>query len=77
LWLLVIILTVNSALGLYYYLRIIVVLYMRGEEDVSATPRLSLSGSAVLAGLTVILIWLGVYPVPVIQIIQKMVQGLT
>jgi NADH-quinone oxidoreductase subunit N len=77
LWLLVIILTVNSALGLYYYLRIIVVLYMRGGEEMTATPRLSLSGSAALAGLTILLVWLGVYPVPVIQMIQKMVQGLT
>jgi len=31
----------------------------------------------VLAGLTILLIWLGVYPVPVIQMIQKLVQGLT
>ncbi len=77
LWFLVIILAVNSALGLYYYLRIIVALYMRGEKEKIATPRLSLPGSAALAGLTVILVWLGVYPVPVIQIIQKMVQGLT
>ena len=76
LWLLVIILTVNSALGLYYYLRIIVPLYTRRDEKMTATPRLSLSGSAVLAGLTVLLVWLGVYPVPLIQMIQKLVQGL-
>jgi NADH-quinone oxidoreductase subunit N len=77
LWLLVVILTVNSALGLYYYLRIIVALYTRGKEEMTAAPALSLSGSAVLAGLTVLLVWLGVYPVPVIQMIQKMVEGLT
>jgi len=77
LWLLVIILTVNSALGLYYYLRIIVAVYTRREEDLTATPRLSLSGSAVLAGLTLLLVWLGIYPSPVIQMIQKMVHSLT
>ncbi|HUI67366.1 MAG TPA: NADH-quinone oxidoreductase subunit N [Nitrospirota bacterium] len=77
LWFLVIILTVNSALGLYYYLRLIVPMYTRGGEEITAAARLSLSGSAVLAGLTVLLIWLGVYPVPVIQMIQKLVQGLT
>ncbi|HTP04090.1 MAG TPA: NADH-quinone oxidoreductase subunit N [Nitrospirota bacterium] len=76
LWLLVIILAVNSALGLYYYLRIIIPMYTSGEEETTETPRLSLSGSAVLAGLTVLLVWLGVYPVPLIQIIQKLVQGL-
>jgi NADH-quinone oxidoreductase subunit N len=57
LWLLVIILAVNSALGLYYYLRIIVALYMRGEKEMIATPRLSL-GKRCARGLTVILIWL-------------------
>ena len=77
LWLLVIILAVNSALGLYYYLRIIIPMYTSGEEETTETPRLSLSGSAVLAGLTVLLVWLGVYPVPLIQIIQKVVQGLS
>jgi len=77
LWLLVIILTVNSALGLYYYLRIIVPMYTSEEEEMTATPKLSLSGSAVLAGLTILLVWLGVYPVPLIQIIHKLVQGLT
>jgi len=77
LWLLVIILAVNSALGLYYYLRIIIPMYTSGEEETTETPRLSLSGSAVLAGLTVLLVWLGVYPVPLIQIIQKLVQGLS
>ena len=77
LWLLVIILAVNSALGLYYYLRIIIPMYTNGEEETTETPRLSLSGSAVLAGLTVLLVWLGVYPVPLIQIIQKLVQGLS
>jgi NADH-quinone oxidoreductase subunit N len=76
LWLLVIILTINSALGLYYYLRIIIALYQRVDEEMTATPRLSLLGSAVLAGLTILLVWLGVYPVLVIQIIQKMTHGL-
>jgi NADH-quinone oxidoreductase subunit N len=74
LWLLVIILTVNSALGLYYYLRIIVPMYTIGKSEMIATPRLSLSGSVMLAGLTILLVWLGVYPVPLIQLIQKLVQ---
>lgn len=76
LWLLVIALVINSAIGLFYYLRIILALYSHPEEKIVAEPALSLSGSAVLAGLTIILIWLGVYPVPVIAIIQKTIQSL-
>lgn len=76
LWLLVIALVINSAIGLFYYLRIILALYSHPAEKIVAEPALSLSGSAVLAGLTIILIWLGVYPVPVIAIIQKTIQSL-
>jgi NADH-quinone oxidoreductase subunit N len=76
LWLLVIVLTVNSAIGLYYYLRMIVALYARAEEEKTTRPELSRTGSAALLGLTILLIWLGVYPGPVIQMIQKMAQSL-
>jgi NADH-quinone oxidoreductase subunit N len=76
LWLIVIALVINSAIGLFYYLRIILALYSHPEEKIVAEPALPLSGSAVLAGLMIILIWLGVYPVPVIQIIQKTIQSL-
>lgn len=78
LWLLVIILVVNSAIGLFYYLRIIGAVYAHPEigEETAAKPALSLSGSAALAGLTLTLIWLGVYPGPVIEIIKKTIQNL-
>jgi NADH-quinone oxidoreductase subunit N len=76
LWLLVIILTVNSAIGLYYYLRIIVALYLRTGEEKATGPELSRTGSAVLSGLTILLIWLGVYPGPVIELIKKTIQSL-
>jgi NADH-quinone oxidoreductase subunit N len=76
LWLLVIILTVNSAIGLYYYLRIIVALYLRTEEEKAAGPALSRTGSAVLSGLTILLIWLGVYPGPVIELVKETLQSL-
>jgi NADH-quinone oxidoreductase subunit N len=76
LWLLVLVLVINSAIGLFYYLRIIVAVYSHPEEEITAGPALSLSGSAVLAGLTIILVWLGVYPIPVIDIIKKTIQSL-
>ena len=77
LWLLVIILVINSAIGLFYYLRIIIAVYSQPETKAAPAPSLSVSGGTVLAGLTVILVWLGVYPGPVLDIIKRAVQNLT
>lgn len=71
LWLVVVIMIINSVIGLFYYLRIIVALFSRAENEESAMNGLSLSGSAVLALLTIMLVWLGVYPGPMIEIIRK------
>ncbi len=73
-WLLVIVLVLTSALGLFYYLRIIVALYSAPAEPMpTAARQLSLAGGIVLAVLTLLLVWLGVYPAPIIQLIQAMV----
>ena len=78
LWTLVVILVINSAIGLYYYLRVIIALYSHPKEGESgaipaAKPAFSLAGSVVLAALTLVLIWLGVYPAPLLHVIQVMV----
>jgi NADH-quinone oxidoreductase subunit N len=78
LWTLVVILVINSAIGLYYYLRVIIALYSHPKEDESGAslatiPTFSLAGSVVLAALTLILLWLGVYPAPLMHVIQAMV----
>jgi len=70
LWLLTAVLVINSAIGLYYYLRIIVVLFTR-SETASDGPSLSFSGSSALAILAFLLISLGIYPGPVIDLIRK------
>jgi NADH-quinone oxidoreductase subunit N len=77
LWLLVITLMINSAIGLYYYLRIIVVMFGHpaGEKASHVSP-LSVTGTLVLVVLTVLLIWLGVYPAPLIEVIQSMTGGI-
>jgi NADH-quinone oxidoreductase subunit N len=74
LWSVIIILVINSVIGLFYYLRIIVSLFARPGE--AAVFKHSYSGSIVLAVLTILLIWIGVYPVPVITFIQKTVSSL-
>ncbi len=77
LWLLVIALVINSVIGLFYYLRIIIVMYEPPyqEKSVPAVP-IPLTGSVVLVVLAVLLIWLGVYPAPLIEVIHSMTAGI-
>jgi NADH-quinone oxidoreductase subunit N len=73
LWALVIVLVVSSAIGLYYYLRIVVAMYLQPLAEQAAPPAplaWPLAGSLVLAVLTLLLVWLGVYPAPLINMIQ-------
>ncbi|MCX5872563.1 MAG: proton-conducting transporter membrane subunit, partial [Deltaproteobacteria bacterium] len=79
LWLLVACLVVNSVIGLFYYLRIIAVMFSRTQDDdqVSVAHAAgSVATGLVLAILTLLLVWLGIYPAPLIDIIDKMVAGL-
>jgi NADH-quinone oxidoreductase subunit N len=76
LWLLIIALVVNSVIGLFYYLRIIVAMYGSPLEQAGPEQIPSASGHTVLACLTVLLVWLGVYPGAVIEIIQKTIRSL-
>jgi NADH-quinone oxidoreductase subunit N len=77
-WLLVFVLIVSSVFGLYYYLRIVVTMYsgLHEEAGVSTSrlgPALSASGGFVLAVLTILLVWVGVYPATLLQIIHSAV----
>ncbi len=81
LWLLVVVLVLTSAAGLFYYLRIIVALYSPAVTVPSPKvqpfgPALAWPGGLVLAALMLLLVWLGVYPAPVLRLIQQTVSGL-
>lgn len=84
LWLLVLVLVITSVIGLFYYLRILVALFSnKPPEKVSEiTPAIlepisiSIGNRLVLGILTILLVWLGIYPVPLIRLIQTMVSGL-
>ena len=76
LWVLVLVLVINSAIGLFYYLRIIMALYSAPEKAVPSQHAVSLVGGGVLSVLTFLLIWLGIYPGPVIDLITMMVKSL-
>ncbi len=75
LWLLVVTLVINSAMGLFYYLRIVIAMFRQpagnaGVEDSFASVKISLTDSMSLAVLTILLLWLGVYPSMFIDMIQ-------
>jgi NADH-quinone oxidoreductase subunit N len=77
LWWLVIILVVSSTIGLYYYLRIIVAMFLQPTDEPEAVPvqAVTLSGAAALAVLLVAMFWLGVYPTPLLEIIRSAIAG--
>ena len=73
LWWLVIVLIINSALGVYYYLRIVVEMFSsaeEGEQPATASVKVGLVTGVVLALLTIALVWLGVYPTGIIAAIK-------
>lgn len=70
LWLGVISLAINSVIGLFYYIRIIAVMYKPGITPAPLPSSISRLHIAVLVCLTLLLVWLGVYPGPLIQMIR-------
>ncbi len=85
LWPLLAVLVINSAIGLFYYLRVGMVMFeplgenagdgggQEGEGGAgAASARLSPTGQAVLAILLVLLVWLGVYPGPLLEMFLRL-----
>ena len=72
LWGLLLTVIIGSGLGLYYYLRIIVVMSMNAEATVikSGNPTQNRISTATLAVLTMLLVWLGINPSFLINVIQ-------
>ena len=74
LWLLLTILIIGSAIGLYYYLRLIYTMLQKSE--VSGTDRaaaaLPLGVNVVMVAMTLAIIFLGVYPTSMIGTLQSL-----
>ena len=75
-WPLVLILVVTSVAGLFYYLRIVVALFADPPEHAAPLEVLSRGGALVLAVLAILLLWLGVYPSPLLDLIRTSLAGL-
>jgi NADH-quinone oxidoreductase subunit N len=74
-WPLIIILVVTSVAGLFYYLRIVVALYSAAPEHASPVQIVSWGGGSILVVLTIVLICLGVYPTPLLELIRTTMAG--
>ena len=65
----------GSAIGLYYYLRIIYMMLQPAAADLKDDPaaaRLPFGVRAVMAAMTIAILWLGVYPMPLIATLQSL-----
>jgi NADH-quinone oxidoreductase subunit N len=87
LWALVLVMVAASVVGLFYYLRVVIDMYKPPESqaepaeaavrlppatsDPLAATSLSLAGGIVLMVLVLALVWLGVYPRPLLGIIDS------
>lgn len=75
LWFLLTMLIIGSAIGLYYYLRIIYAMLQPIEKVSKQDPAgqvIPFGTHAVLAAMSAIIIYLGVYPMPMIDILQSL-----
>jgi len=78
LWLLVVMLALNSAIGLYYYIKIIAVMFERHEEqrdhDGMLQPISYVVSGVTLSILVGLLLWVGVYPQWIMDVIKTYVK---
>ncbi|TPE43009.1 NADH-quinone oxidoreductase subunit N [Pontibacter mangrovi] len=74
-WLLVSMLVLNSIIGLYYYIKIIAVMFQQPEAEAEPRERLRpsiyLASVGTLAVLTLLLVLVGVYPAALVDAIQN------
>jgi len=71
-WALILILVISSVIGLFYYLRVVAAMYATSDrEPAAANMPAGFMGRAVLVALTCALLWLGVYPNPVLRMIEN------
>ena len=73
LWWLVGTVVLGSAIGLYYYLRVIIAMFLTERGIHRTTAPLDWAqraGGIVILLITVLMFWLGVYPQPLIELIR-------
>ena len=69
-WALILILGITSVIGLFYYLRVVVTMYTRVPEKAARAELHAIGVSYVLVALAILLVWLGVYPGPLLNVVR-------
>ena len=72
-WGLILILVISSVIGLFYYLRVVVTMFARIREEAPRAEPHAMGGSYVLVALSILLVWLGVYPGFLLNVIRTVV----
>lgn len=78
LWSLLLVMMIMSGTGLFYYLRVVVAMFMQPAAGASTrrdASRIPFTAGLTLTVLTAALVWLGVYPAPLIRLIHVAVTG--
>ncbi len=81
LWGILLIVIIGSGIGLFYYLRVILQMTYRESSDAAAELATSrrydaIGGRLALAAMAFIILWLGVYPTPLIELIRSLTLAL-
>jgi NADH-quinone oxidoreductase subunit N len=76
LWALVTVLVLTSAVSIYYYLRVVVAMWVREPDEQSVRTAVGAASGVVLAVLTAALIVFGVFPAPLLRLIEWAVAAL-
>ena len=76
LWTLIWALILGSAIGIYYYLRIVISMIKReAEKPVERSQDLNAVGTVTVVLLGVSIVILGIYPTPLIAVVQQLLQS--
>ncbi len=75
-WALILVLVVTSAIGLYYYLRVVVALYAQPLDTPAPLPCPGVGIRLTLVALLALLLWLGIYPGPILDLVRAAVSSL-
>lgn len=74
-WTLVGLLVLGSAIGIYYYLRIVFAMTSQPEGELERAPNSSWTGIGAVATLGIATVVLGVYPTPLVDLVQTLLRA--
>ena len=76
-WGLALILVLGSVISIFYYLRVVVAMYMKPVEDgAEELPAAPVTVGAILGALLFVILWLGVWPGPLLVLVRSAVEAL-